>query len=209
MSTRVKICGVRTLQEAVFSIEAGADLLGINLIESSVRYLPPPTARALVASIRERFGRERVDLVGVVADQSEAELLALLRATGLDMLQLHGAEPQELVAALAGRAYKAVAIAEPGDVERARTFAGARVLVDAKVPGQLGGTGVRFDWGLLGALPRERDLLLAGGLDADNVAQAVAAVRPWGVDVASGVESAPGHKDPARVARFIERAKAV
>lgn len=204
---RVKICGVRTLSDAVFAIEAGADLLGLNLIERSVRYLSPTEAHELVNGIRDRFGQERVELVGVVADLPMAELWQVLEDTGLDTLQLHGAEPSDLVRSLGARAYKAVPISSHGDVESALRFAGPRLLVDAKVPGQLGGTGQSFDWELLGDLPRKRDLFLAGGLRPDNVGRAVSCVRPFAVDVASGVEAAPGRKDPTLVARFIELAK--
>lgn len=204
---RVKICGVRTLDDALFAIDAGADLLGLNFVASSVRRLERSVARELVTAIRQRFGRERVELVGVVADEPIENLEALVEFVGLDGLQLHGSEPAEVVSALGAGAYKAIRIAGPEDVRVARTFPGRRILVDAKVRGQLGGTGQRFDWELLGELPRERDVLLAGGLDPDNVAAAVRSVRPFAVDVASGVESAPGIKDPAQVARFVERAK--
>jgi phosphoribosylanthranilate isomerase len=204
---RVKICGVRTLGDAAFAIEAGADLVGINLVPSSVRYLDPPAAAALVALVRARFSRQQVELVAVVADQEPEPLRALLAHTPFDSLQLHGSESAQTVSLLAPIAYKAVRIREAVDVESARSFPGRRLLVDAKVDGQLGGTGERFDWELLGALPRERDLFLAGGLDAENVARAVECVRPFAVDVSSGVESAPGQKDRTLVARFIERAK--
>jgi phosphoribosylanthranilate isomerase len=96
--------------------------------------------------------------------------------------------------------------AAAADVERARTYGGGYILVDAKVEGSLGGTGATFDWGLVAAIARERHLALAGGLDADNVARAVREVRPFCVDVASGVERAPGKKDLAKVRAFIEAA---
>jgi phosphoribosylanthranilate isomerase len=206
-AVKVKVCGVRRLDDAVFAIEAGAELLGINLVESSVRYLNPLAAAELVAAIRERFGPERVELVGVVSDQPPEAMLALLERTGLDTLQLHGSESIEVASALGQRAYKAVRIREAVDVAEARAYPGRRLLVDAKVDGQLGGTGKSFDWGLLGELPRERDLFLAGGLDPGNVASAVKSVRPYAVDVASGVERVPGRKDSELVARFIANAR--
>jgi phosphoribosylanthranilate isomerase len=206
-AVRVKICGVRTLADARFAIQAGAELLGINLVASSVRYLAPSAATELVRAIRALYGPDRVELVGVVADEPPEALLLLLEQTGLDTLQLHGSETPAVLATLGTAGYKAVRIREAADVALARSFPGRRLLVDAKVDGHLGGTGERFDWDLLGELPRERQILLAGGLDPDNVASAVQSVRPFAVDVASGVESAPGRKDHALVARFIERAK--
>jgi phosphoribosylanthranilate isomerase len=132
-----------------------------------------------------------------------------VRDAELDCLQLHGDEPHDTLAALLPHAYKATRIADAADVERARAYPGEHLLVDAKVDGLLGGSGTTFDWSLVKALANERRLTLAGGLTADNVERAVRELRPYCVDVASGVERAgePGAKDLAKVRAFIEAAR--
>jgi phosphoribosylanthranilate isomerase len=206
----VKICGVTTPEEARACVELGASSIGINLVPSSVRRVDPATALAIaraVHSVPSRApGGTRVIVVGVVADLTLDAMRAVVVDAELDCLQLHGDEPRETLAALLPHAYKAMRIATAADVERARTYGGGYILVDAKVEGSLGGTGATFDWGLVAAIARERHLALAGGLDADNVARAVREVRPFCVDVASGVERAPGKKDLAKVRAFIEAA---
>jgi len=206
VTVRVKICGVRTPADGEHAIRAGADFLGLNLIPSSPRVLTRAEVASLVAALQPLARDRGVQLIGVVADLPRDELDGLL-ALGLDGLQLHGSESPELLEQLGSVAYKAVRIGTAADVDVARTFPGERLLVDAKVPGRLGGTGVRVDWTLLDDLARTRELFLAGGLDPDNVAEAVRAVRPAVVDVASGVEIRPGVKDHRRVELFIERAK--
>jgi phosphoribosylanthranilate isomerase len=133
---------------------------------------------------------------------------ALVREVGLGCLQLHGSEPPEALLPLLPHAYKAVRIANSDDVARARTFPGEHLLADAKAEGLLGGSGQKFDWALVQGLARERKLTLAGGLGPDDVARAVAAVQPYCLDVASGVESAPGIKDRALVRAFLQAAQA-
>jgi phosphoribosylanthranilate isomerase len=141
-----------------------------------------------------------------VADLTRDALAQLEREVGLDRLQLHGDEPPELLRALGARAFKAVRVGAPEDVDRARAYDGL-LLLDAKVPGELGGTGRPVDRTLAAALAAERPVLLAGGLGPDNVREAALAVRPWGVDTASGVELSPGVKDLAAVARFVREAR--
>jgi phosphoribosylanthranilate isomerase len=206
LAVRVKICGVRTKADGEHAMLAGADLLGLNLIQGSPRAVGRDEVERLVRQLAPLARQRGVQLIGVVADLPPEALDELL-ALGLDGLQLHGSESPEVLRALGPVAYKAVRIGNAEDVDFARTFPGERLLVDAKVPGRLGGTGVRVDWTLLDDLARTRELFLAGGLDPDNVAEAVRAVRPAAVDVASGVETSPGVKDPRRVELFIERAK--
>jgi phosphoribosylanthranilate isomerase len=207
MTVRVKICGVRTFEDAEHACRSGADLLGFNLVPSSPRVLDAQAVRELVSRLRQGSAASNTELVGVVAN-FPGDLLELLAFTGLDSLQLHGSEEPEQLLPLSSRGYKAARIFDVNDVAEAERFGGRRLLVDAKVKGQLGGTGARFDWSLLGPLLSTRDLILAGGLDPNNVANAVRTVRPWAVDVASGVELRPGVKDPALVERFISDAKA-
>ncbi len=197
--TRVKICGVRSPGEAMACVEAGADAVGVNFVPSSVRRVDAAGAAAIARAVGDR-----ALVVGVVAGMGAADLRALRDATGIGCLQLHGDEAAEDVAALLPHAYKAVRVASREDVARARAMPGDYVLVDAKVDGALGGTGHAFDWSLVVGLARERRLVLAGGLTPENVARAVTEVRPWCVDVASGVESAPGVKDAAKVRAFVD-----
>jgi phosphoribosylanthranilate isomerase len=207
MTLRVKICGIRTLADAEAAIDVGADLLGFNLIESSPRYLPEAPLAELLRQLARTRPNSAVETVAVVADRDVAELERILSQTGVGSVQLHGSEAHDSVERLAQRAFKALRIGDAADVALARVFPGARLLVDAKVKGQLGGSGVTFDWSLVQDLVAERDVIVAGGLNPDNVADAVRTLRPFGVDVASGVETSPGVKDSGKLALFVERAK--
>jgi phosphoribosylanthranilate isomerase len=204
MSVWIKVCGVTTLEDARAVVEAGVDAIGLNFVPSSKRYIEPAVARSLVQEV----GRKAVSWVGVVADVPTERLAALRAEVGLDWIQLHGAESPEDLERLLPGAFKALPIADAKDVARAASFGGDRILVDAHVPGTLGGTGQTFDWNLVSDLVRRRRVVLAGGLRPENVAEAIVRCAPWGVDVASGVESAPGRKDPAAVREFVRRARA-
>jgi phosphoribosylanthranilate isomerase len=200
---KIKICGITTAADADACAALGADMIGLNFVPSSPRRVDVAAARAIADAVRGR-----VEIVGVVADLPERALLDLRAAAGLDRLQLHGDEPPDLVRRLGGLAFKAVRVGSAADVEAAGAYEGL-LLVDAKVPGALGGTGRAVDPGLVAPLCRARQVLLAGGLGPGNVAAAVRALHPWGVDVASGVERAPGVKDPAKVAAFVQAARAL
>ena len=205
--TRIKICGVTSASQALACVEAGADSVGLNFVASSVRRVGAETASAIVRAVG---GRALV--VGVVAAMTVPAMRALRDATGVGCLQLHGNETGETgddVTALLPHAYKAVRVETADDVARARTMPGDYVLVDAKVEGTLGGTGHAFDWSLVVELAKRRRLVLAGGLTPENVARAIETVRPWCVDVASGIESAPGVKDLAKLRAFIDAVRAV
>ncbi len=222
--TRVKICGLTRLEDALAAVEAGADYLGFIFYPPSPRAIAPEAAAALAIRLRaaaaERFARpDRPRLVGVFVNASPAAIRATLAQCGLDLAQLSGDEPPEVVtdpaSPLFGRAYKALRprSAEEAAAGSARylapdTLPGPRLLLDTPHGRLYGGTGETGDWALAAALaaatPR---LMLAGGLTPDNVAAAVARVRPFAVDVAGGVESAPGIKDPDRVRAFIATAK--
>ncbi|HEX5099468.1 MAG TPA: phosphoribosylanthranilate isomerase [Polyangiaceae bacterium] len=203
MSLWIKICGVTSVDDARRAVDAGADAVGVNLVPSSKRYVDEPTARAIVSALDGA-----AEVVGVVADRPVEELAALAARLGLQSLQLHGNEPPAVVAALGPLGFQALRIATREDVTRARDFSGARLLVDAKVSGELGGTGHTFDWSLVTELARERALVLAGGLTAANVATAVARVHPYGVDTASGVEgTSPRSKDPEKMRAFVREAR--
>jgi phosphoribosylanthranilate isomerase len=201
VSTRIKVCGVTTPEDADGCVSLGVDWLGLNFVPSSPRCIDLAAALAVRDAVRGR-----AELVGVVADRTEEDLLALRRDAGLDRLQLHGSEPPELLGRLVPLAFKAIRIGSAADVAVAEGYAGL-LLLDAKVPGALGGTGRTVDFSLVAPLARARAVILAGGLTPDNVEAAVRAVGPWGVDVASGVERSPRVKDLDKVKAFVERAR--
>ncbi len=199
----IKICGITSVEDALAAIDAGADAIGLNFVPSSKRRLD----REQAARIRQAVGA-RAEVVAVVADMSSAELMSLRAKTGIEWLQLHGHEKPEALLALMPKAFKGVAVETEDDVASARLYSGDRLLTDAKVSGVLGGTGKTFDWGLVRRLAEERPLILAGGLTPENVGGAVASVRPFGVDVASGVESSdPRRKDALKMRSFVREAR--
>lgn len=198
--TRVKICGITRPGDGVEAARLGADAIGLVFHAASPRAVTAEQARAVVAALPPF-----VTTVGLFVDAEPARIRAILEAVPLDLLQFHGDEPAPVCEAL-GRPYiKALRMREDLDAAAAiAAYPGARgVLLDAYRPEAAGGTGHRFDWGRVPAHPG-RPIVLAGGLDPDNVGGAVAAVRPFAVDVSSGVERDKGIKDPARMAAFLE-----
>lgn len=200
--THVKVCGITSVQDARTCADLGASAIGLNFVAESPRRIEVALAREIADAVRGR-----VLVVGVVADETTERLRALVDEAGLECLQLHGDEPPEALEPHLPHAYKAVRIAGPHDVAAARRYGGRYLLVDAKVSGVKGGSGRTFDWSLVRELAGERRLTLAGGLGPHNVADAIRAVRPFCVDVASGVESSPGVKDRAMVEAFVRAAK--
>jgi phosphoribosylanthranilate isomerase len=199
----VKICGITRLEDAMLCVEAGASAIGLNFVPESKRRVDETVARAIVDAVKGK-----IETVGVVADLPATEMHRLREEIGLDWLQLHGDEPETALTEMLPRAFKAVRIGDAEEARLAEAIPGDRLLADAKAAGgELGGTGAKLDWFLVRRLAEDRVLILAGGLTPENVAQAISLVRPWGVDVASGVESAPGVKDPDRVRTFIGAAR--
>ncbi len=186
--------------------DEGVDAIGVNLVEGSPRRVTEDAARAIADTVGARLL-----VVGIVADRSVDEMRELRDRLGLGCLQLHGDEPPEALAPLLPHAYKAIRVGSAADVARADAFGGDHVLVDARVPGALGGTGTSFDWTLVTALARRRKLTLAGGIRPENVAEAIRVVSPYCVDVASGVEieGDPRRKDRARVRALVRAARAL
>lgn len=198
----VKVCGVTSLEDATMCVEAGVDAIGLNFWPRSVRRCELATARAIVQALSGR-----ALFVGVFVGADFDELTRVKAEVGLGCLQLHGEEPPALLARFLPHAYKALRVRDESIHALVRDYPGEHVLLDAYVAGMPGGTGAVFDWQLASEVARERKLTLAGGLTPDNVADAVRAVRPFCVDTASGVESAPGVKSAALVRAFVERAK--
>ena len=200
MRTRVKICGVTRLEDALSACRAGADALGF------VFYPPSPRNVAIEAArdIAERLPAF-VTTVGLFVNAAPDFIQRARREVPLDLLQFHGDESPEFCEQFGAPYIKAVRMRPEVDLlEYARLFERARgLLLDAFVSGAQGGTGRRFDWALVPAhvpLP----IVLSGGLDAENVEEAIRRVRPWGVDVSSGVEAAKGIKDPAQILAFMK-----
>ena len=211
---KVKICGLTSPAEAVRCASAGADWIGLNFHPFSPRRVDPALAAEIVAALPEGC-----TAVGLFVDRPPAEVAETAERVGLRVVQLHGDEPAEDLLALRHltvvRAYR---LGDLGAVRRMtahldRAAALGRspdaVLIDGYTPGLAGGTGKTIDADILSHLPHFPRLILAGGLTPENVAARVARVRPWMVDVASGVESSPGRKDLGRVAAFIEAARSV
>ena len=199
---KVKICGVTRVEDAHAAIAAGGDAIGLNFYQKSPRFVSSEAAKAIVDAVGQR-----TLVVGVFVDTDPEEILKLKSEIGFQCVQFHGAEPPETVARFLPHAYKALRVRGAEALEESRRYPGRYLLLDAYVPGQAGGTGATFDWKLAAEIARERDVTLAGGLTPENVADAIRAVHPFCVDVASGVESAPGIKDHARMELFVREAR--
>lgn len=195
----VKVCGLTRPDEAAACAALGAWAVGVVFAPESRRRVDAERAAAVLAALPPMMVR-----VGVFVDAAPADMAALAERCGLTHLQVHGGDPAEARAASGLPVIEGISVAGPEAVRRARASAADLVMLDASVPGRHGGTGTAFDWGLLEAEPLGRPFALAGGLTPDNVAEAVSRARPHIVDVSSGVESAPGRKDPDLVRRFIQ-----
>jgi len=201
--TKIKICGIKNVTDALAAMDAGADLIGFNFYPKSPRYIDVGRCRDIM-SVMRRYGH--ITYVGVFVNSSVEEIYATMETCGLSLAQLHGDETPEILSALHGKAFKAFR-GVPVDVNGFVRSESPALLVDAAVKGVYGGSGVTADWSAAAELAKRYPLLLAGGLTPENVADAVRQVKPWGVDVASGVESAPGEKDAAKMSAFVKEVK--
>jgi len=200
---KVKICGITNGDDARHAADCGADALGFVFYAGSPRCVTPEQVREIVAGLPPFVIR-----VGLFVNEDPGRIRAIIGACcGLDVVQLHGDEPPEACVLPPCRVIKGVRPRHAADLAALAAYPVAALLVDAAVPGQFGGTGQRADWDLAARLAARQRVILAGGLTPANVAAAVRQVKPYGVDVASGVESAPGRKDPDLVAQFIRTAK--
>ena len=199
--TKVKICGIKTLNDALAAIEAGADYLGFNFYRRSVRFIEKRACAEITSVLKKEHSQ--IKLVGVFVNSLVEEIKDILDTCSLDMAQLHGDETAEMLKALDGKAFKAFR-GIPESIDGFVRSESPVFLVDASVKGVYGGSGVTADWNGAAELAQKYPLLLAGGLTPENVAEAVRRVKPWGVDVASGVESAPGEKDASKMKAFVK-----
>jgi len=208
----VKICGLKTPEALDVALESGADLVGFVFFAPSPRHLAPEAARTLGERVKGRAGK-----VALTVDAEDETLHAVVAALKPDMLQLHGVESPDRVVAIRRTfglpVMKALPIAVKGDLDRIGLYAKVadRILFDAAAPQDAtrpGGLGQPFDWTLLAGIDPGIPFMLSGGLTADNVIEALRITRAPGVDVSSGVERAPGEKDPDKVRAFIRAARA-
>lgn len=213
MAIEIKICGLSTPATLEAALAAGADMVGLNFFAASPRYVTLAEAAALAA-----IARGRTTIVALVVDADDDVLAALKAAVAPDTLQLHGKETVQRVADIRARfalpVMKAIGVSDAADIALARRYVGIadHLLLDAKPPRKAdalpGGNGLAFDWQLVSDLDPPLPFMLSGGLDAENVGAAMRLVRPAGVDVSSGVESAPGRKDETKIRAFIAAARA-
>jgi len=200
---RVKICGVTSVADARAAVAAGADMVGLNFYAGSRRCITLERAREIVAVLPAAVWR-----VGVFVNSTRDEIERVQRELALDAIQLHGDELPEMGHGFTVPVIRALRLRHAGDAARAvGRYAADYFLCEGDPGTAYGGVGASFDWQWARDVPRER-LVVSGGLTPDNVAAAVRILRPFAVDVASGVESAPGIKDPARMAALVENAKA-
>lgn len=197
----VKICGITNSDDARAAVLLGADAVGL-IFAPSPRCLSLEQARSIRAILPTG-----VLAVGVFVNQPLDQVRQAREFCGLDVVQLHGDEPPDYLAALGGRIIKSIAMGPDTRVDH-EAYGKATLLLDTAAPGARGGTGQAFDWNLAVPLARRRPIILAGGLGPENVARAIAQVQPHAVDVSSGVEKQPGRKDHVAMAKFIARAKA-
>jgi phosphoribosylanthranilate isomerase len=195
----IKICGITNEDDALFAVAMGADAVGF-VFAPSTRQVAPLHAYDIIRRLPPE-----ILTVGVFRDELPPRVIDVAHKAGVKAVQLHGRETPEQAAEI-GRSFRWVIKAFPatsGEIAHADRYGTELILIDAPTPG----SGKVFDWGLAAEVPEGLKLILAGGLDPDNVAKAIRTVDPWGVDVSSGVEESPGRKDPAKVRRFIANAR--
>lgn len=212
MTPLVKICGLSTPDALDAALAAGADMIGLVRFPKSPRHVGLEAGRALSAHAKGKALR-----VALVVDAGDAELEAVVAALDPDLIQLHGAEAPERVAAIRARfgrpVMKAIGVADTADLAAVERYAAVadRVLLDAKPPPRAalpGGNGLAFDWRLVAGLDPQRPFMLSGGLSPETVAAAIALTGVRAVDVSSGVETRPGQKSPEKIAAFVKAARA-
>ena len=199
---KVKICGITNLKDALTAVEAGADALGFVFYAASPRHILPEQASAII-----RHLPPFIQTVGLFVNADQTTVTTIADRCGLDLIQLHGEETAEYCVSLGRRVLKAFRVRDIHSLAALQQYHVAGYLLDAWSPAAHGGTGTTFNWEIAARAAASRIIILAGGLTPENVAGAIAAVRPYAVDVSSGVESAPGKKDAGLVSRFIRSCK--
>ncbi len=205
---KVKVCGITNAEDALAAVEAGADALGFIFYEKSPRYVVPAVAANIIAELPPL-----VTPVGVFVNEGLATVRSIMDTCGLAMAQLHGDENVSYCRELARPAMKALRLRDRGSLLALAEYQGRGgvrgFVLDTFSELSYGGTGQITDWGLAAEVAKSTPILLAGGLTPDNVTEAIRTVRPYGVDVSSGVESAPGKKDHAKMRAFVDAVRVV
>ena len=197
---KVKICGIRSLEEAEAALEAGADALGFNFWKPSPRYVEPEAAREIIARLSPITAS-----IGVFVNEERDRILDLASELRLSAVQLHGDETPEFCESLRPiKTIKAIRVSQDFDLKLIRSYHVDMVLLDANIQGSYGGTGQCIDWRIAIEAKRLAPIILAGGLTAENVRDAITHVRPAAIDVCSGVEAEPGRKDSNKLRRFMQ-----
>ena len=202
--TKIKVCGLTREEDAVFAANAGADFLGFIFVPSTPRYVEPEKAAAMAAAVRNDGKSPK--FVGVFRDASSDYIKEIASMVGLDMIQLHGSETDDDIQNLGIPVIKTLRVGDTLPDTHGTPNAGW-FLFDTYDERRSGGTGRRFDWSLLALYERTKPFFLSGGLSPDNAVAAISLVRPDGVDISSGLESAPGVKDHEKIARLFERVR--
>lgn len=195
---KVKICGITNPEDAMAAVEAGADALGFVFFPGSPRCISPEQAAVIIRRLPPF-----VQTVGLFVNEEPATVNLVADRCGLDLVQLHGEETPDYCAAVTRRIIKAFRVKDASSLDEMANYRVAASLLDAWSPAAHGGTGTTFNWDIAAAAAAAQTIILAGGLTPENVAGAIAAVRPYAVDVSSGVESAPGKKDNRKLTDFI------
>ncbi|MDD2309497.1 MAG: phosphoribosylanthranilate isomerase [Desulfuromonadaceae bacterium] len=195
---KVKICGITNLEDALMAVAAGADALGFVLFQGSPRFIPREQAAVIIRCLPPF-----VQTVGLFVNEELATVNMVADRCGLDVVQLHGEESPDYCSAVRRRVIKAFRVKDAAVLDDMAGYRVAACLLDAWSPAAHGGTGTTFNWEIAARAAAMNSIILAGGLTPDNVAGAITAVKPYAVDVSSGVESAPGKKDAGLVSRFI------
>ena len=200
--TRIKVCGITRIEDALTASRLGVDAIGFVFYPRSPRYISPMQAAKIIRRLPPF-----VSAVGLFVNPKQCDIDAVLQSCPLGVIQLHGDESPEFCMAQSRRVMKAIPVSSAEDLKRAQSYP-CPVLFDAKAPeGTYGGTGTTFDWSLLKNFKHDHPLILAGGLNADNV-EAALSVRQWfALDVSSGVETSPGIKNDAKLRKFVARVK--
>lgn len=195
----VKICGITNVDDAKAAAARGADAIGFVFWPSSPRFIEPDVARSIVAMLPPSIAA-----VGVFVNQPSAHINDVAARVGLRAVQLHGDESEAFAGEISRPVIKAIALKAGSEADVARWPKRITLLLDVHDPVRRGGTGTKVDWSMAGELARHRRVILAGGLNPENVVEAITRVRPYGIDVSSGVERAPGQKDHERLAALFE-----
>ena len=204
--TKIKICGITNKIDALAATELGVDMLGFVFYKKSKRYVIPAMAEDIINELPPFIGR-----VGIFVDEKREDVIKIAEDASLDMLQFHGSESPEYCSYFRGlyKVIKAFRVKERGDLKTVNDYDTDYYLFDTYVDGRAGGTGKKFDWNILKDFEILKPVILSGGLDPDNVGRAIKELAPYGVDVSSGVESAPGKKDARLLKKFVANVRKV